>query len=100
MVYIPNWCFFSLPSRHVISQEQAREEKVLSPKQSVCHQFAVALFASTVQIFCFDVQLSLSLLDVLDPKHTNQKRLVCHVNPLLSQMAWMLLVCSLQTATH
>lgn len=35
-----------------------------------------------VQI-CFYVQLSLSLLDVLEPKHTNQKRLVCHVNPLL-----------------
>lgn len=46
-----------------------------------------------VQI-CFYAQLSLSLLDVLDPKYTNQRRLVCHVNPLLPQMARMLLACS------
>lgn len=97
MVYIPNWCSFSpiSTSRLVIPLKHAREEKKnLFPKQSVCHQFAVALFASMVQI-CFYVQLSLSLLDVLDPKHTNQKRLVCHVNPLLPQMARMLLAYSL-----
>ena len=96
MVYIPNWCSFSpiSTSRLVIPLKQAREEKNLFPKQSVCHQFAVALFASMVQI-CFYAQLSLSLLDVLDPKHTNQKRLVCHVNPLLPQMARMLLAYSL-----
>lgn len=74
-------------------------ERTLFPKQHVCHQSAVALFASTVQI-CFIVQLSLSPLDVLDPKQTNQKRLVCHVNPLLLQMALMLLACSLRTAAH
>lgn len=70
MVYIPNWCSFSLISisRLVIPLKQAREEKEgeknpLFPKQGVCHQFAVALFASTVQIF-LHVQLSLSPLDV------------------------------------
>lgn len=98
MVYIPNWCSFSpiSTSRLVIPLKQAGEEKKIKnlfPKQSICHQFAVALFASMVQI-CFYAQLSLSLLDVLDPKHTNQRRLVCHVNPLLPQMARMLLACS------
>lgn len=67
------------------------EEKGFMLKQKVCHQCAVA---STVQIsFC--VQLSPSLLDILNLKHTNQQRLVCHVNPLLPQMAWMLLAYSL-----
>lgn len=94
MVYIPNWCSFS-PIQTSDPTKTGTRRKSPPPKQSVFHQFAVALIASTVLNFCFDVQLSLSPLDVLDPKHTNQRRLVCHVNPLLSQMARMLLARSL-----
>lgn len=104
MVYVPNWCSFP-PRWYTRTNEQGGNTERAKPIElfSLNNPFVIGLqllcFESKVQT-CFSVQLSLSPLDVLDLKQTNQKRLVCRVNPLLLQMAPMLLACSLWTAAH
>lgn len=49
----------------------------------MCHQLAVAPFGSMVQI-CFYVQLSVSLLDVVDPKHKKPEEISVPCQPTAS----------------